>query len=214
MAKAKDIAAILCLLSIAWLCLTVRSAVISTEATLNRSIQQVSGDSKDLKEMVNATLFQIGDASHELAKTAREQRVYWNQASQQSAEAIKDARQVIAEARGTMASLNDFLASSTSSQKELTAAVMPVLKSLETSTTESQRTLAAATTLIQSLDKQATDPAIHDTLEQLRLTSVEVRGTSEDIHKAVNRWTKPAAWWRTMLSGGLTAGSKVAVIVK
>jgi paraquat-inducible protein B len=167
---------------------------------IHRSSKDLSKDVKDLKEMTNATLFQVGDASHEVAQAAREQRIYWKKDGEQTVKILGHVDQLIS-------SLNQ-------DETKISNSTVVALTEVTTTLQTSQATLKASTETIQQTNKILSDPNIQQTLDHVNSTMANIQHTSQSIDQAIARMTKPKSLLKSIFSSLLDLAAKFSAILK
>lgn len=212
----------LCLqLSLIFLCLSVGILALRLSATFsslgietNSTLTQIRKDADDLKQMTSATLFQVGDASHEVAEMAREQKGYWQQSAEQTTAALKKTNQVLDQLTLTIKNVDASQAAIAGNVNQSLARIPPVLLQAEESLKETKTTLTETRAVIDSMNKVIQDPGIPATLAHVNEVSGHLDSMSQSLDVAVKRWTKPQSIWKSLFMGALDTGSKVAIIAK
>jgi len=162
--------------------LSIRAIYVLND--LDRSIE-------NSEKMLDATLYQIGDAAHVLADAGREQKRYWKTSAQESAMLLHDADK-------TLTSFND-------SQKKITVEMDATLQSIQRAS-DSTNTLITSPAISQTLNN------VQDTSHNLDLTSLHVASTSANVDKEVERLTRPKSFPKQILMGSLNIASKLRII--
>jgi hypothetical protein len=200
-------------------CLAVLLAVVSyqihtTGAKVNAALDQITMTTTEAHERMvgtsqnlNAILIQVGIASDEARRAASEQRVYWNKVGAESVLAIQKTNDVLTTAQKTLNSIDD-------SQKLIAATTIKSLEGVPVTIQASTNAMNEAALDLQTTNRILSDPNIPQTLAHLNETAGHLDNTSASIDTAVKRWTKPGNFFRSLFTGLLDTGSKVAVIVK
>jgi hypothetical protein len=195
----------LCSLSTFFLVLTIEARKTLVQAS--DSLAKITKDVDDLKVMTNATLYQISDASHEVANTAREQKKYWNQTGQQTVLAMKQLNRVLVQVQSTTSGLD-------TDASRITDSTVQSMNQVQQTLVSTQAMLASSTVTIDSMNKLVSDPNIQDTLSHVNQTAANVQSTTARVDKEVENLMKPKSLIKSALGFLLDTASKVAVIFK
>jgi uncharacterized protein YoxC len=201
------LAGIFALLALTCLFVVTTFEVHKTFDQTNRSLVQITKDVDDLKVMTNATLFQISDASHEVAVTAREQKKYWDQTSRGTVAAIGKLNKVLADVDAATLHVDQQI-------DPLFQRVDASLEQIPATLQGVQETLDASTHTIKHLDGVISDPAIPQTLAHVNQTSANVEATTKKVDAAVARLTKPQSLIKSLFSSLLGIAANFAQIFK
>jgi chromosome segregation ATPase len=208
-------------LSLIFLCLSGGILALRLSGTMssvgkeaNSTLQSLRKDADDLKQMTSATLFQVGDASHEVAEMAREQKDSWQQSAEQTTAALRKTNQVLDQLTLTIKNVDASQAAITGNVNQALGAIPLVLTEAQKSLTETQKTLTETRAAIDSLNKVIQDPNIPQTFAHVNEVSGHLDSMSNSLDVAVKRWTKPTPIWKSLVLGGLDGASKVAILAK
>lgn len=198
---------IFCALSVGILALRLADAVSTVSDQATRSLVQITKDADDLKQMTSAALFQVGDASHEVAEMAREQKGYWQQSAEQTTAALKKTNQILDQLRMTIQNVDE-------SQDAIADSATDSLKTIGLAADSLNTTVAKAGAAVDSMNRVIQDPNIPATLAHVNETAGHLDSMSNSLDVAVKRWTKPKPLWKSLILGGLDSASKVAILAK
>jgi hypothetical protein len=216
MKLALHLAGILALLSVGWLCLTL-------SATVQRLEPQVSMTLRGLHASANETALtmkNVREGTLEWKKASQAQALYSTEAA---AQLKRDLVDIDALVKRTDAQLNDGVLPDlahavTHQDAELAATQAQVRITLFNFSRDSSATLAQSKNLLDQLDQDASDPAIHSSLEQIQLVTTNVAGTSKDLKdvadKFRNDYLKPQKFAWELLKSLAGMGGSVASMVK
>lgn len=205
---------IFCALSVGILALRLADAVSSVSESAVRNLAQVTKDADDLKQMTSATLFQVGDASHEVAEMAREQKGYWQQSAEQTTAALRKTNLVLDQLTDSIQHVDQSQAAIAASADHALQAIPAVLLQTQSAVAETQSAVSRASAAIDNMNRVIQDPNIPATLAHVQQTAIHIDSVSSSLDVAVKRWTKPKALWKSLLVGGLDSASKVAILAK
>jgi hypothetical protein len=167
---------------------------------INQLVVELQKDSKDIKEMTNATMFQISDAAHVFADTGRKQSKYWDELGRESVRTLENTNKVLEDLDKTT--------------RNLDASSGQALVDLSASLQESRRTLEAATAAINSTNNIIQDKNITNILQSMNSSMVHVDSSLANVDKAVARMTKPQSLLKALVSKALGMAAQVATILK
>jgi uncharacterized protein YoxC len=204
----------LCLVALFFLLVQLDRSVKQVSAQTVKTLDDVSSNTKklaqsveDLKQMTNAALYQIGDASHEVAETAREQKKYWDATGKQTVLAMQNLNKVLIQLQVTAKDVD-------SSQIQIADSASKSLVEIQNTLQSTQKTLEASTKTVESMDRVISDPAIAQTLAHVNQTSANIQDTSKSVSELVARLSKPKGFFKSLVTLILDAGSKISTIVK
>ncbi len=200
--------------SIGILALRLAATVSSVGAETNSTLQQVRKDADDLKQMTSATLFQVGDASHEVAEMAREQKDSWRQSAVQTADALKKTNTVLDQLNLTVQNLDHSQAEIAANVNHSLESIPTVLAETRAALLETQNTIVKIGRTVDGMDLVIQDQDIPATLTHVNETAAHLDSMSQSLDVAVKRWTKPQSIWKSLVVGGLDSASKVAILAK
>jgi ABC-type transporter Mla subunit MlaD len=169
--------------------------------------KQLASDSKDIKEMTNAALFQVGDASHEVADTARMQKGYWDQIGKESVKSFEHTNAILAALEETTKHVDQHTG-------EITVATVNALNAIPPTLEKSQEAMSAGTDSLKAATKVLSDPSIPQTLDHVNQTMAHVQNTSANVDKAVERMTKPQSLIKSLFTSLLDISYKLSSFFK
>jgi hypothetical protein len=202
MQKELRIVEIVCLIGVLIFLYNVQQSVTKTSAQLVLTLQATQRDAENVQQMLNATLFQIGNLSNAAAQTILMEQKYIKQESQ---ELIR-----------TNAKLNQTLDQAQVSIRDSGDALQAGLKPLPAAVEEAQRTLSSTTLEITELQK--TTAALTDLTVRLQPAATQLSGTMEHVNnlsrqadEVVAEMRKPKPWYKRYLDDFLMGVKAVAV---
>lgn len=156
-------------------------------AVANQSIatlQSVQNDARESRQMLNATLYQIADVSHEAANVIRDERSYVEAENRALLRTTENANQTIDEVRAAVNSTAGLT-------QQALLQIPPVLE-------QTEKTLRSAQDAEDQLTKTvaALDPAI----TQLSVTLTHVAAMSTQADYAVTAALKPKPLYKRILN--------------
>jgi hypothetical protein len=188
--------------SLGVLALRLTSAVRALEIEADLTLEHLTQDADELKQMTSATLFSVGDAAHEVAEMAREERQSWNRSAEQTAVALGKTNAVLDQLALVVGNLD-------SSQAQIAAAAKQSLEAIPPLLAESQDTIRQAGETVASLDRVIQDQNIPLTLAHVNGTAEHLEATSASLDAAVKRMTRPQSLVKSLFVGLLDVSYKL-----
>lgn len=180
----------------------VDAQVTTTLASVQENLTKVSGDVHDVKEMLNATLFQAEEVMHHAdILVATESKA---QASQ-----LAHVNAVLTQLQATVTSLDDSQKRIADSVTTAVNTIPGVVVQLQQTLGEVQNTVAKTGQTVEALTKLETD--LDPTVQHINATTGHLDSIASSLDKVVLNATKPQPWYKKMI-GYLWAPIKIVSI--
>src|SRR5205807_9568299 len=138
-------------------------------------------------------------ATGEAAIASRQQRVYWETISKETATVLGSVNQTIQGLNATQKGLGSDFHDSTIHLNAALDGIPPVLS-------QTEKTMAAAHVAVDSLNTTVSDPSIKASLQNIDTTTANVAASSGDIKVAGHRWTRPTSVLKSLFTNLLGIG--------
>ena len=186
----------------------------STIGHVNATVDQVGATAKELQTNAASTTKQLNQVLEQTHETLNQVRHVSMDERKFAAAANAKTLDVLGRADSILAHVSDTVDSANVSQKQIAAASVEALQSLPPAAQASTEAMQKAAADLESLNAILRDQNIPLTLAHVNQTAAHLDSTSDSLDKAVKRWTKPGSILKSLFTGLLDTGSKLAVIAK
>jgi prophage DNA circulation protein len=174
-----------------------------TKAVVIETNVRLAGTTKQL----DLVLLQTSETINQVRHVSMDERKF-------AATANAKTLDVLGHADSLLAHVSDTVDSANSSQRQIAAASVAALQSIAPAAQASTEAMQKAATDLESLNAILRDQNIPLTLQHVNETSAHLESMSQSLDVAVKRWTKPGSFFKSLITGLLDTGSKLAVIAK
>lgn len=184
------VSVIFTVVSVGMFFLQLSSGTKKVTAQTITTLKSVQSDVTDLKVMTNATLYQIGDVSHETADMVRMEKSYVSQESKQLVRANEQLNRTLSQLQIVLQHIDQNTQASLAPLPELLDQTRDTLLAAQHATEESQKTIAKVG---ETVDK------IKPVVDNLNGTTAHIDSISASLDRVVQSATQPKPWYKQVI---------------
>jgi hypothetical protein len=187
-----------------------RATLVHVDAVADQAKSAIGDFQKQFSETprkLNLVLDQTSETVNQIRHVSMDERTFAQSANARSLDVLSQTDSLLSHISHTVDSTND-------SQKEIARASVAALQSLRPAAESSALAMQQAANDLESLNTILADKNIPLTLAHVNDTAAHLDSMSVSLDVAVKRWTKPGSILKSLFTGLLDTGSKVAIIAK